>query len=312
MGQRPRILVIKLGALGDFLLSLGACRAIREHHAEAEIVLLTTAPFAGLARASGLFDAVGLDARVPLWNVPAVLAHRRRLRGGGFDRVYDLQRSDRSGWYWRLLWPRPPEWVGKVPGCSHRYRGAENGARHIVEREAEQLALAGIERVPPSDLAFVQADVSDFALPDSYALLVPGGSAHRPAKRWPAERYAELACSLAAEGMVPVLVGTAAEARELEAIAAACPQAVSLLGQTSLEQIVVLARGAALAVGNDTGPMHLIAAAGCPALTLFSAASDPARTAPRGPRVATLRRERLGELEVADVREARAGLLGRY
>lgn len=310
MGQRPRILVIKLGALGDFLLSLGACRAIRDHHPEAEIVLLTTAPFARLARASGLFDDVWLDRRAPLWRLPAIMALRRRLRGAGFARVYDLQRSDRSGWYWRLLWPRPPEWVGKVAGCSHRFRDLESGAgplaRHIVEREAGQLALAGIGRVPPSDLSFVQADLSDLALPGRYALLVPGGSAHRPEKRWPAERYAELARGLAAEGIAPILLGTAAEALELAEIAAACPQAISLLGRTSLEQIVVLARAALLAVGNDTGPMHLIAAAGCPSLTLFSAASDPARTAPRGPRVAILRRERLADLTVPEVHQALA------
>jgi len=157
---------------------------------------------------------------------------------------------------------------------------------------------------PPSDLAFVRADISGFGLPARYALLVAGGSAHRPAKRWPAGHYAELAQRLAAEGVTPVLLGGEAERRELEAITAACPEAVSLLGRTSLEQIVVLARGAELAVGNDTGPMHLIAAAGCPSLALFSAASDPARTAPRGPRVATLRRERLADLTVEEVRQA--------
>lgn len=301
MGQRPRILVIKLGALGDFVLSLGACRAIRAHHPDAEIILLTTPAFRALAEASGLFDAVWLDARPPLWRLPAVFGLRRRLRAAGFHRVYDLQRSDRTGWYWRLLHPNPPEWVGKVAGCSHRYRNADDASRHIVEREAEQLRLAGIGTVPPSDLSFVEADVSDFGLPERYALLVPGGSTHRPEKRWPAERYAALARSLAAEGTTPVLIGTAAEGRELATIAQACPQALNLLGRTSIEQIVVLARGATLAVGNDTGPMHLIAAAGCPSLALFSAASSPLRTAPRGPKVATLQRVRLAELSLEEV-----------
>ena len=51
-----------------------------------------------------------------------------------------------------------------------------------------------------------------------------------------------------------------------------------------------------MAVGNDTGPMHLIAAAGCPCLVLYSAESDPARTAPRGPKVAILHEESLQNL----------------
>jgi ADP-heptose:LPS heptosyltransferase len=54
-------------------------------------------------------------------------------------------------------------------------------------------------------------------------------------------------------------------------------------------------------VGNDTGPMHVIAAAGCPSLVLYSRESDPAKVAPRGPSIATLRREVLAELSVAEV-----------
>lgn len=313
MGERPRILVVKLSALGDFVLSLGAFQAIREHHADAELVLLTTAPFRSLAEASGLFDAVWLDERPSFANPPALAALRRRLRGGGFQRVYDLQRSDRSGWYWRLLHPGPPEWVGRVAGCSHPTfpppgDGSSALPRHIVEREARQLAEAGIPEVPPGDLGFVEADVSALAPAGRYALLVPGGSAHRPDKRWPAASYAALGRGLVDEGVTPLLIGAEAERAALATIATACPGALSLLGRTGLEEIVVLARGAELAVGNDTGPMHLIATAGCPCLTLFSAASDPQRNAPRGPSAATLRRDPLAELTPEEVRAALAAL----
>jgi ADP-heptose:LPS heptosyltransferase len=59
-----------------------------------------------------------------------------------------------------------------------------------------------------------------------------------------------------------------------------------------------------LAVGNDTGPVHLAAAVGCPSIVLFSADSDPALTAPRagtGGRVVVLREERLADLKVERV-----------
>ena len=62
-----------------------------------------------------------------------------------------------------------------------------------------------------------------------------------------------------------------------------------------------LARMAAGAVGNDTGPMHVIAAAGCPAVVLFSAKSDPALVKPRGPAVTTLRRDDLADLPLDEV-----------
>jgi ADP-heptose:LPS heptosyltransferase len=296
-----RVLVIKLSAFGDFVMSIGAFQAIRTHHPEAGIVLLTTRPYAALAEASGCFEEVWLDERPSLLDLPGWLALGRRLRRGGFARVYDLQRSQRSGWYFRLLGRPRPEWVGVVPGCSHRYRPPAGRALHILDRQAAQLALAGIAAVPPPDLSFVRADTGRFTLPEDFALLVPGGAPHRPAKRWPAERFAKLARALAEGGLTPVLLGTAAEEGALRAIAAACPEARDLCGQAGLEDIAVLARQARIAVGNDTGPMHLIAAAGCPIVSLFSGDSDPAKVAPRAPSVTVLRRTKLAELTLESV-----------
>ena len=70
----------------------------------------------------------------------------------------------------------------------------------------------------------------------------------------------------------------------------------------------MLGARAALAVGNDTGPLHLAAAAGAPAIVLFSKASDPALSAPRG-RVAILRADRLEDLPVAQVAQAANSLV---
>lgn len=301
MSQPDSILIIKLSALGDFVLSLGACQAIRKHHPEASLTLLTTAPYRPLAEASGLFDRVWLDSRPRFWQLPALLALRRQLRSGQFRRVYDLQRNDRSAAYFRLIGQPKPEWVGKVAGCSHRYQQPRDRILHIATREAQQLALAGIDHVAPPDLTFVKEDISRFKLPERYVLLVPGGAPHRPAKRWPMERYAQLAGWLAGQGLKPVLLGTAAEQESLELIAAACPEALNLCGQTSLLEIATLGKGAIFAVGNDTGPMHLIAPAGCPLVSLFSHESDPTKVSPRGSEIEILRRPSLEELELADV-----------
>ena len=296
------ILVIKLSALGDFILSLGAFQAIRAHHPGARITLLTTGPFQQLGAASGCFDEVWIDDRPPLWRPDRWLALGRRLRAARFDRVYDLQRSDRSGWYFRLA--GRPVWVGAVAGCAYRYLPPPGPALHIAEREAAQLAAAGVGPIERPDLSFFDADLGRFALTPRTALLVPGSAPHRPAKRWPVARFAALARELAAQGTTPVLLGTKAEARELAEIARACPAARDLCGETGLAEIAALARGAALAVGNDTGPMHLIAAAGCPCLVLYSAESDPARTAPRGPKVAILHEEPLENLDLDRVMAA--------
>ena len=300
-----RILVIKLGALGDFVQALGPMAAIRRHHAGAHALLLTTAPFATLARGSGYFDEVWLDARPPLLAVARWWALRSRLVAGRFDRVYDLQTSDRTGWYFRLMGPGPrPEWSGIVRGCSHPHLNPARERMHTIDRQADQLRAAGIAGVPPPEVSWAKAELGRFALPPAYALLVPGGAAHRPVKRWPLERYAELARALVKRGLAPVVIGARADQPLGQAIASVSPEARDLTGATGLEEVAGLARGAATAIGNDTGPMHLVAAAGCPALVLFSAASDPTLCAPRGERVVVLRRERLADLPLAAVLQA--------
>ena len=298
------ILVIKLGALGDMVQALGPMAAIRRYHSDAWITALTTEPYAAFLEASGLFDAVWVDTRPSLLNFGAWMGVRRRLRDGGIGRVYDLQTSDRSGWYFRMFGARRPEWSGIVAGCSHPHANPERDAMHTIERQREQLAMAGIDDVPSSDVGWATADLSEFDLPNDYTLLAPGGARHRPAKRWPQARYVELAKKLRNDGHTPVLIGSAYEDDVVGAISAAVPGAVNLAGRTNLLQLAELGRRAVYAVGNDTGPMHLIAAAGCKAVVLYSHDSDPALCAQRGADVRILRRPTLDVLKVATVAAA--------
>jgi ADP-heptose:LPS heptosyltransferase len=294
-----RILVIKLSALGDMVLATGAFQAIRTHHANDHLVLLTTGAYADFARAGDWFDEVWLDERPPAWRLDQWLAQTRLLRAGKFDRVYDLQHATRTHMYYRLM--GHPEWSGIAPGCSHPHANPARDSMHTVAREAEQLAMAGIAETPGPDIAWLDADIASLQPDERFALLVPGGSAHRPEKRWPAAQYGAVAVALTGQGIRPVLIGAAAERDVLGTIARACPEAVNLGGRTSFAEIATLARAAALAIGNDTGPMHLIALAGCPSLVLFSAASKPDQTAPRGPAVEVLQRPNLADLSVDDV-----------
>ena len=302
------ILVIKLSALGNVVLSFGPFAAIRRHHPDARITVLTTAPYADWLSRAPWFDRVWAAGRPEWWDLAGLLRLRRRLRGGGFARVYDLQTSGRSSRYFQLF-PRDarPEWSGIAPGCSHPDRDPRRDSLHDMDRQIGQLRQAGITNFPPPDLSWCTADLAPFALPARFALMVPGSSEHRPGKRWPEAAFARLAAALAAEGITPVILGTAGEASLGRAIAAAAP-AIDLTGRTQIGALAALGRRAVFAVGNDTGPMHLLAAAGCPSVVLFSGESDPALCAPRGRAVTVLRRPLLADLPVEAVRAALAGL----
>lgn len=289
------ILIIKHGALGDVVLGTGAMKAIRMHHPKDHVSLLTATPYDTFLEASGWFDAIRADTRPRLWQWRQICELRKWLNDNHFSRVYDLQTSSRSSHYYRLLSPKP-EWSGVAPGCSHPHDNPNRVAMHTIERQREQLTLTGITDIPMPDIDWLDGDLSGFRLADPYALLVPGGSAHRPEKRWPADYYMEMADWLVEQGVQPVLIGAAAEEELLQLIEDEVPFALNLCGKTGFGQLAVLARGASVAVGNDTGPMHIIAVAGCPSLVLFSGASDPSRSAPRGSHVKTMQKEPLATL----------------
>ncbi len=305
-GGPEGILVIKLGALGDFVQALGAMKAIRAHHPGAQVVLLTTAPFEELGRGSGFFDQVWIDPRARPLALRHWLGLRRRLRSAAFARIYDLQCSRRTNLYFSLFLggASGPQWCGIAEGCSHRHANPDRDRLHTLERLADQLAVAGIGFLPPPDVSWMSADLGRFSIDRRFALLVPGGAAHRPEKRWPTASYVRLAVRLARARILPVLIGGDGERELNAAIAAATPEALDLSGRTNFAQIVELARRAEVAVGNDTGPMHLTAAAACPSVVLFSAASDPALCAPRGRAVTVIRRDNMADLAVDEVAEA--------
>ncbi|MDP7548300.1 MAG: glycosyltransferase family 9 protein [Alphaproteobacteria bacterium] len=304
MSELPKdaVLVIKLGALGDFVQALGPFAAIRRHHVDAKVTLLTTAPYEDLAKASGFFDDIWTRGRPGTADIGGWLGLHRLLRGGGFGRVYDLQTSDRSSFYYRLFWPGPaPEWSGIANGCSHPHANPDRDFMHTMDRQAEQLSMAGIAGVPAPDLSWADTDISRFGLPERFALLAPGSALHRPGKRWPAGHYGQLAKTLMEKGLVPVLVGSAAEVPIMAGIKAQCERTRDLSGQTGLLDLAALGRGAEAAVGNDNGPMHLFSSVGCRTVVLYSHVSDPALCGQRGAAVTILRRESLGDLSVAEV-----------
>ncbi len=299
------VLVIKLGALGDIVLALGPFAAIRQYHPEAKIVLLTTPPFVPFLRLSGYFDEIWADTRPTIWKFSEWWKLMGRLKAGQFSRIYDLQTSDRTGWYYRLMSLRGEhEWSGIVLGCSHRHANPRRDFMHSIDRQKEQLAVAGIKTVPDPDLSWVPSSLNKFLLKTRYVLLVPGTAAHRLVKRWPSTRFASLAQSLVAQGIQPVIIGTSPEKLIGKQITKICPSALDLTEKTELEDIVALAKHAAGAVGNDTGPIHMIAAAGCPTIVLFSGDSDPVLTAPRGPFVEVIKRHNLEKLETEAVAAA--------
>lgn len=293
MKKIQRVLVIKLGGVGEMVLAFPAFERIRQAHPRAKITLLTTAPFAALASQSPFFNAVDPDGKPgdPASWAALIL----RLRAGHFDRVYDLQNDRTTQLIFQSMRPMAPEWSGTALGASLPHRNRQRARMHPLERHAQQLEDAGIWpdaptkplSAAPPDISWILArsphprSISAAAGHRPLILLAPGG-AGAPASKWPIDRYAALAKRLQDAGYDIVVVGPLDDAPLAHTIQRQAPRARDLTGRTDLAQIASLGARAALAVGNDLAVLHLVAAAGAPTLALFPSSPDPALSAPRG------------------------------
>ncbi len=285
---------------------------IRQAHPHDRITLLTTPPYQALAQASGLFDRIETDGRAK--GVGDYLRLFRRLRRVGYARVYDLHTSSRTKGYRALFWPNFPQWSGISPGASLRQTRPDRDDLHNLDRLADQLHVAGIApaypigQAPTPDLGWaIAASRADgapvaarFGLSGRFVLLAPGASPTGEAKRWPAERYGALAAALIVRGLQVAVLGGAAEAPLVAAIAGVAPGVVDLTGRTRMVDLAGLADEATLVVGNDTGPTHWAAYAGAPGLILMAHISRIGHCEPRA-RMRTLMVPDLKALEVGTV-----------
>jgi ADP-heptose:LPS heptosyltransferase len=303
--SREAILAIKLGALGDVLLAIGALRDIRERHG-LPLAVLTRRPYLPiLARCPWVDAAIG-DPGLPRWRPDGWWQLWRALRRWRFARVYDLQNSRRSASYRRLL-------LAHVPSSAlppHTLMPPENRPARTLpapERLAAQLSAAGIAPrhtlSPALDwlAAPVEALLASASLAAPFVVLLPGSSRRHAGKRWP--HYRALARRLVGDGLrVAIIPGP-----EEPEIGPDWPGTVLRSGGRALdvfELAGVLERASAV-VGNDSGPTHLADLLGRPGLALFGPASPPPEQTGLGRRrLRVLEAEALAELGPERVHEA--------
>jgi ADP-heptose:LPS heptosyltransferase len=312
MKKPERILVIRLGALGDLVLCFQAFHDIRRAHPKIPMALLTMPAFESFARLMPWFDAVILDERPAGWNWGQWMKLLKQVRAFTPTKVYDLQGKARQSVLFALLGgPMGPQWSGAASMCSHPRLWPPKPGMHFTDFVAAQLRLANVPPAGPPDLSWLNSPLNNFRLPERFVLLIPGCAPGREYKRWPAEHYAKLATLLAQKNIVSIAVGTQADVPAVAAIRALSPYVVDFSGKTDLLQLSALMRRAAGVIGNDTGPTHLAAALGTRTLALMSDRVDPVWSAPKGPRAKWLQGKPLSALSADEVLLALQDMLDR-
>jgi len=270
-GHAERILIIKLGALGDVVLCLPQLAHILEAHAAARATLLTAPEYAGLFAGFPRLEVVCFR-RKGAFEMLRLLGWLSRR---SFDVVYDLQGSRRS----RImtLFMRAPRRIGRRAGfaCTHAPVSG-SGAVHAFDRFNEVLVAAGIGAASPvfqpawfaAAASPVAAWLQDNGLQGQRLALLHAGSSRRwRSKRWEEAAFRELAIQLSARGVTVVWSGADADRdlnRRLSATAG-----VDATGRFDFPELAALARHAVFALASDSGPMHLFSMAGLPVYAFF-------------------------------------------
>jgi ADP-heptose:LPS heptosyltransferase len=267
-----RILFIASSRIGDAVISSGILEQLRMTYPQARITV-----------------AVGVVAQDVFAHLPNL---ERRI-------VFDKEKFD---FHWLRLWTklvgRVWDIVVDVRGSGLPYfllakrRKTIRGGRRPGRRYQQLGAAMGLN---PAPLPVAWTDQSDEAraaelLPAGARLIGLGPTASWSGKIWAPERFAAAYRALATgrlAGAVPVLFGgPGAEEQQLIApILAALPEAIDLTGKLTLPEVAACMRKLDLFIGNDSGLMHLAAAAGAPTLGLFGR-SHASQYAPAGPRTA--------------------------
>jgi len=299
---RPlRVLIVRVGAMGDVLHGLPAVAAVRERMPGCFIGWAVEPRWSSLLavpESMPVVDRVHMVATREWMKRPFsvatlqnILALRRELRAEQYDVCVDIQgliRSSVIGWMagpTRFVGsPNPREaqarWLYREQVTVH--------SPHVIDKACE-LVGAGIGQVLRPVRPELPVDAAaeawcDRRLPElgvgdcGFVLLSP--AAGWGAKTWPAERWQLLARQLAAKGYT-VLVNAGGPADRAVA-AAATGDGPGCLVECGIADLIALTRRAKLVVGGDTGPMHLAAALGRPAVALYGP-THPGRTGPYFP-----------------------------
>jgi ADP-heptose:LPS heptosyltransferase len=326
----PRtILVIDFGQLGDVVLSLPALAAIRAKFPRARITVAVgvaaaqVVELAGVADETLKVDRVALRDGPKLLSIARIIRLTRDVRSRSFDLVIDLHSLSEtnilgylSGAPARLFARRPGRSLDFL-GSSHLRPPVEDRKKHAVDRYLEVLTPFGIKdvsRVPrlktrAADDRYVD-DLLGREKADAGAPLVglfPG--AGHESRRWPIERFAELAETLERNEGVRVVLFAGPEERALvRKNRALFGRSVITFDQLTIPQLAAALARLSAFVSNDTGPMHIAAAVGAPVVLLLDERA-PRAYVPVGNAHRVVSGHTIAELPVDEVSAAARALL---
>ena len=278
-----KFLIVRLGSLGDVVHGIPVAALLKEHYPNSRVDWVVDPRYVDLLELVTCVDRkIAVDPRHLLKGEGAEL--RRTLAGlrqMEYDAVIDLQGLLKSAAIARYVSGRttigfPREHLREAMArFFYTERPDPGDAAHVIKKNIALLAPLSIVdrrllfpiRIPRTPT--VEAVVDRFG---GYALINPGAA--WPNKRWPPERFGQVASGLFDRlGMRSIVLWGPGEQPLAHAVAAAANGSADVAPPTTIQDLVGLAHGAQLMISGDTGPLHIAAAVGTPIVALFGPTS---------------------------------------
>ena len=283
------ILIIKLGSLGDVVQISGALRDIREHHKNEKITILTTSKYLNLFKNCPYVDDCLEDKRLPRYNIFYLLRLRKIVNSLNFNKVYDLQNSNRTSFYRKFIF-NIKDWSSSKDIPENKYNNS------VLQRFDEQLRKSNIQTLytlkPDFSWAAEKANSYNLDTDKKYVLFFPFCSKDLIHKRWP--YFSELINLIKKNHPQYALVvapgpGEIEEAKSLDI-------KIALNNNLPLNffELASLIKKSHLVIANDTGPAHMAAHLGARGFTLFGPHTTPEKV--------SIEREKFIALQTMDLK----------
>ncbi len=264
------ILIIKLGSLGDVVQISGALRDIREHHKNEKITILTTSKYLNLFKNCPYVDDCLEDERLPRYNVFYLLRLKKSINSLNFNKVYDLQNSNRTNFYRKFLF-NIKDWSSSKDIPENKYNNS------VLQRFDEQLRKSNIKTLytlkPDFSWAAEKANNYNLNTDKKYILFFPFCSRDLIHKRWP--YFSELINLIKQNHPEYSLVVAPGPGEIEEAKSLDVKIAINNNLPLNFFELASLIKKSHLVIANDTGPAHMAAHLGARGFTLFGPHTTP-------------------------------------
>ena len=283
------ILIIKLGSLGDVVQISGALRDIREHHKNEKITILTTSKYLNLFKNCPYVDDCLEDERLPRYNVFYLLRLKKSINSLNFNKVYDLQNSNRTNFYRKFLF-NIKDWSSSKDIPEKKYNNS------VLQRFDEQLRKSNIKTLytlkPDFSWAAEKANNYNLNTDKKYILFFPFCSRDLIHKRWP--YFSELINLIKQNHPEYSLVVAPGPGEIEEAKSLDVKIAINNNLPLNFFELASLIKKSHLVIANDTGPAHMAAHLGARGFTLFGPHTTPEKV--------SIEREKFIALQTMDLK----------